>query len=158
MANWTEKRVERLQQLHKVGFSATVIARKLGPAFTKSIVLRKVHQLEAERIERARIRASRKAAKAQKSRALSNARPTPPKPTGPAIIAVAKTAPKAPTNKGIPLFELRERHCRWPVAGERIARLFCGAATVGTSSWCEQHQRIAFAGFGRPAKHALVAR
>jgi hypothetical protein len=37
VANWTEKRLKRLKLLNKEGFSATVIAGKLGPAFTKSI-------------------------------------------------------------------------------------------------------------------------
>jgi hypothetical protein len=161
MVNWTEKRLERIQQLHKVGFSATIIARKLGPSFTKGIVLRKINQLQAERLERARVRAARKEAKAEK---LSPPRPQPaPKaiiatarPTRPAprITAVTQPAPKPPTIRGIALFDLREGHCRWPVAGERIARLFCGSATVGTSSWCDQHQRIAFSGPGRPTKQA----
>ena len=65
LVNWTEKRLKRLKLLHKEGFSATVIARKLGPAFTKSIVLRKVHQLEEERLARAKVLAARKAAKAR---------------------------------------------------------------------------------------------
>jgi hypothetical protein len=38
MASWTEKRVERLKLFHKEGFSATLIARKLGPSFTKGMV------------------------------------------------------------------------------------------------------------------------
>ena len=63
--NWTEKRLKRLKLLHKEGFSATIIAGKLGPAFTKSIVLRKVHQLDEERLARAKVLAARKAAKAR---------------------------------------------------------------------------------------------
>ena len=43
VANWTEKRLKRLKLLNKEGFLATVIAAKLGPAFTKAIVLRKLH-------------------------------------------------------------------------------------------------------------------
>ncbi|HJW78116.1 MAG: GcrA family cell cycle regulator [Microvirga sp.] len=61
--NWTETRLKRLKLLHKEGFSATIIAGKLGPAFTKSIVLRKVHQLEEARLARAKVLAARKAAK-----------------------------------------------------------------------------------------------
>src|SRR3954454_22018134 len=65
VANWTQKRLKRLKLLNKEGFSATVIAGKLGPAFTKAIVLRKLHLLEAERLERAKKRATNKAAKAR---------------------------------------------------------------------------------------------
>ena len=35
MASWTEKCVSQLKLLHEEGFSATVIAKKLGPDFTK---------------------------------------------------------------------------------------------------------------------------
>src|SRR3954469_1493557 len=70
VANWTEKRLKRLRLLNKEGFSATVIAGKLGPAFTKAIVLRKLHLLEEQRLERAKKRAGSKASKA---RALSRA-------------------------------------------------------------------------------------
>jgi hypothetical protein len=45
MASWTEKRVERLKLLHKEGFSGTVIAKKLGPAFTKGMVAGKIRRL-----------------------------------------------------------------------------------------------------------------
>jgi hypothetical protein len=63
--NWTEMRLKRLKLLHKEGFSATIIAGKLGPAFTKNIVLRKIHQLDEERLARAKVLAARKAAKAR---------------------------------------------------------------------------------------------
>jgi hypothetical protein len=65
VANWTEKRLKRLKLLNKEGFSATVIAGKLGPAFTKAIVLRKLHLLEEQRLERAKKRAGSKASKAR---------------------------------------------------------------------------------------------
>jgi hypothetical protein len=42
MVGWTAKRVERLTLLHREGFSATVIAKKLGPAFTKGMVAGKI--------------------------------------------------------------------------------------------------------------------
>src|SRR5215212_6648391 len=63
MANWTENRLKRLKLLKKEGLSASVIAGKLGSAFTKSIVLRKIHQLEEERLARAKALAARKAAR-----------------------------------------------------------------------------------------------
>src|SRR3954454_21516338 len=69
VANWTEKRLKRLKLLNKEGFSATVIAGKLGPAFTKAIVLRKLHVLEEQRLERAKMRGGTKASKAPRSRA-----------------------------------------------------------------------------------------
>ena len=43
-----------------------------------------------------------------------------------------------------------------PVGDERPARLFCGAPSVGTTSWCEHHQRMAFSGTWRPAASARL--
>jgi hypothetical protein len=81
MANWTEKRLKCLELLHKEGFSANVIAGKLGAAFTKSIVLRKLHQLEEERLARAKVIAARKAAKASGLKRASKAIGAPRKVT-----------------------------------------------------------------------------
>jgi hypothetical protein len=167
MVNWTEKRLKRVQLLHKEGFSATVIAGKLGPAFTKAIVLRKIHQLKEERLARAKALASRKAAKARllkrASQVVDAAREAPPAaPAAPKavaqpvkvepirIVSPAPPAPRPAAVQGIRLFDLRDGHCRWPLGDHRPARLFCGAAAVGTTSWCEQHQRIAFSGLNRP--------
>jgi hypothetical protein len=209
MVNWTENRLNRLQLLRKEGVSATVIARKLGPAFSKGIVLRKLRELEAERVHRAEARVARKAAKerelkaamraaakaARSSRAsrapvderpARKARPvSPPVAEGPTIrvapppaaeqkrtpklvaaagptessanerplklVSVTVSTPERPSS-GVRLFDLRATQCRWPLDDHRPARLFCGSATVGTSSWCEHHQRIAFTGFGKAAK------
>ncbi len=163
VANWTETRLKRLKLLHKEGFSATVIARKLGPAFTKSIVLRKIHGLEEERLARTKALAARKAAKARllkrASKAIDTTRHTEPAPrarasAGPQVKAeplriVPPVPPPAKPAGGLLLFDLREGHCRWPLGNDRPARLFCGAPSVGMTSWCEHHQRIAFSGFGR---------
>ena len=164
MSNWTEKRLQRLKLLHKEGFSANVIAGKLGPAFTKSIVLRKLHQLEEERLARAKVLATRKAAKASRLERASKAVDAPRKVTrGPVVqpvnaapirfVASTPLRPKPATLQGITLFDLRQGHCRWPLGDDRPARLFCGAPSVGTTSWCEHHQRIAFSGFRPTQQH-----
>jgi GcrA cell cycle regulator len=165
VANWTEKRLKRLKLLNKEGFSATVIAGKLGPAFTKAIVLRKLHLLEEQRLDCAKKRAGSKASKARalsraskQAKAPRKATPAPPAQASPAVPVKAEpirvVSPARPTPAvldGIRLFDLREGHCRWPLGDERPARLFCGAPSVGTTSWCEHHQRLAFSGTWRPA-------
>jgi hypothetical protein len=166
MANWTEKRLKCLKLLHKEGFSANVIAGKLGPAFTKSIVLRKLHQLEEERLARAKVIAARKAAKASGLKRASKAIDAPRKVTrrpSPVVqpvnaapirfVASTPLPPKPATLQGITLFDLRQGHCRWPLGDDRPARLFCGAPSVATTSWCEHHQRIAFSGFRPTRQH-----
>jgi hypothetical protein len=44
MASWTEERVKRLKLLQEERLSATVIATKLGPDFTKGRVLGKLRR------------------------------------------------------------------------------------------------------------------
>ena len=167
MLNWTEKRLKRLKLLRKERLSANVIAGKLGPAFTKSIVLRKLHQLEEERLARAKVIAARKAAKASGLKRASKAAIDAPRKVtrGPSpvvqpvnaapirFVASTPLRPKPATLQGITLFDLRQGHCRWPLGDDRPARLFCGAPSVGTTSWCEHHQRIAFSDFRPTQQH-----
>src|SRR5215218_2893917 len=82
VVNWTENRLKRVQELHKAGVSASVIAGKLGPAFSKGIVLRKLRELEAERLRRAEMRAARKAAAQRQEKRVAKAaqRPAPVSP------------------------------------------------------------------------------
>ena len=136
-------------------------------------MLRKVHQLEEERLARAKVLAARKAAKARQLKRASKAIHA-PQQAAPAlkerasavaqvkaepirIVAPLPPPPKPAPLEGILLFDLREGHCRWPLGNDRPARLFCGAASVA-SSWCEHHQRIAFAGLGRTMQHSKVRR
>jgi hypothetical protein len=159
MVNWTEKRLTRLTQLRKAGVPATTIAKKLGPTFSKGIVLRKVHQLEAERLERARLRAARKLARAAATKlATKAAAPVVAPPKEREVIAVAPPPKQAtprprattlPRPPGVRLFDLRGGQCRWPVDDGRPARFFCGSPSVGASSWCDQHQRLAFTGYSK---------
>ena len=136
-------------------------------AFTKSIVLRKLHQLEEERLARAKVIAARKAAKARlltrASKAVDAPRQVTPGGSSPVVqpvkaapirfVAPMPLRPKPATLQRIALFDLRAGHCRWPLGDDRPARLFCGAPSVGTTSWCEHHQRIAFSGFRTTQQH-----
>jgi GcrA cell cycle regulator len=42
----------------------------------------------------------------------------------------------------VPLIELRDSHCRWPVAGEREHTLFCGRLRLEDSSYCPAHDAV----------------
>jgi len=171
VVNWTENRLNRVKLLHKEGCSASVIAGKLGAAFSKAIVLRKLREFEAERLRRAEMRAARKAAKARELAATPTSktkhvvaarRPPAPARTMPTpsvlpvkTVSVLNRVTVTPSSTaGVALFDLRAEQCRWPVDEGRPARLFCGSPTVRTTSWCEHHQRLAFAGFGRASKSA----
>ena len=47
MVDWTETRIAKLKLLHKEGLSGAAIAKKLGPAFTKGMVISKLRRLRA---------------------------------------------------------------------------------------------------------------
>ena len=156
MVDWTEERVARLTLLHTDGSSASEIAKKLGPEFTKGMVAGKINRLGlTKNTARARIVQNPTKPPASKSNA-----PVVPKPGVP--IELPKSAPliakrmiptPPPTApKGIRLYDLREGHCRWPIGAETPVRFFCGAPAVSATSWCECHMRIAFAGSRRPAQ------
>jgi hypothetical protein len=138
MASWTEKCVSQLKLLHKEGFSATVIAKKLGPDFSKGMVLGKLSRL-----------ALAEAPKPQETRKASVQRVIPP-----SRIALPNTRgpdPQATAREGVRLYDLHIGQCRWPVGNDRPARYFCGEQAVNSSSWCELHQRMAFPNLGKPS-------
>ncbi len=128
MVDWTELRVAKLKLLHKEGLAAAGIAKKLE-------------------------------ALVQASSAKAHPRmPAQPPPRSPDPIVVPP--PTLPRNLGVPepsgreLFELRAGQCRFPLGDDRPARLFCGAPTVGTCSWCEYHQRIVFPSLAPPKQRS----
>ena len=112
MVDWTELRVAKLKLLHKKGLAAAAIAKKLGPAFTKSMVIGKIHRLASSAKAHPRMPA-----------------PPPPRSADPIVVP----PPTLPRDLGVPepsgreLFELRAGQCRFPLGDDRPARLFCGA-------------------------------
>jgi GcrA cell cycle regulator len=42
----------------------------------------------------------------------------------------------------VPLIELRDSQCKWPVSGERAHTLFCGRLRLEASSYCPRHHDI----------------
>jgi hypothetical protein len=147
MASWTEKRVKRLKLLQEEGLSATVIATKLGPDFTKGMVLGKLRRLSLEEGPST----PRQTRKASVERVISPNKIPARRVAGPRPSSrIALPNPTART-KGVRLYDLHEGHCRWPVGVDKPARYFCGEQAVNGSSWCEAHQRIAFPNLGKPA-------
>jgi hypothetical protein len=131
MVGWTAKRVQRLVLLHKEGFSATVIAKKLGPAFTKGMVAGKLRRLSID----------------APKRTAANQKPFVARQAAPAQSPIILTKPPSSQPcepQGIRIFELRERHCRWPLGDDRPAKFFCGAPAVPSKSWCEHHYALAY--------------
>jgi GcrA cell cycle regulator len=47
-----------------------------------------------------------------------------------------------PEALNVPMVELRDSHCRWPVSGERAHTLFCGRLRLEASSYCPRHHDL----------------
>jgi GcrA cell cycle regulator len=156
MASWTEKRVERLKLFHKEGFSASGIAQKLGPGFTKGMVAGKLRrlQLAAEPVKKPAASRKTVSTSVRPSAPELARRTAAPRQPAPAIVLRKPASLPTPVQvlapKGIRIFDLREKHCRWQLGHDQPARFFCGAPVVDSCSWCEQHQRIAFPAIGKP--------
>jgi len=155
MAAWSEKRVDRLMLLHREGFSATVIARKLGPSFTKGMVAGKLRRLsDAQAAKRTAPRTPKGkpvVERVSQKQALPAKRTAAPAQSP---IVIAKSAPvqQPSAPHGIRIFELRARHCRWPMGNDRPAQFFCGAPVIPAKSWCEHHYALAY---GHRPKHHI---
>jgi hypothetical protein len=61
--------------------------------------------------------------------------PTPPK---------SVDLPRETIAEPVRLFDLRQHHCRWPVAGVGAAMQFCGADKHGDHPYCVKHSRRAY--------------
>ena len=83
MVDWTETRIAKLKLLHKEGLSGAAIAKKLGPAFTKGMVIGKLRRLEL-------------ASKAAKSKTGWKRRPRLPLETPPRRGALRRSPPRRP--------------------------------------------------------------
>ena len=155
MVDWTEKRIAKLKLLHKEGLSGAAIAKKLGPAFTKGMVIGKLRRLELAS-KAAKTSQTKKATTAirdtsSKGGPAQNSALSPSKRAAAIIFPASHARPptlEAPA-EGCELVDLRSGQCRFPLGDDRPARFFCGAATVDTSSWCEYHVRVVFPSFAR---------
>jgi GcrA cell cycle regulator len=155
MVTWTEKRVARLTVLYKEGFSASMIAKKLGPTFTKGMVAGKIRRLGLSARPARSTRPQTRKSIAPEKRAV-NGKTTPagpaPRPKAASPIMVSHTKPafierrvqQMASPKGVRLYDLRAGQCRWPLGDDRPAKFFCGASALPSKSWCEHHYRMAY--------------
>jgi len=165
--SWTDERVEKLRELWADGLSASQIANVLG-GITRNAVMGKVHRLGISKRKAAKAEEA-KPPKVKPTPAAGKAAPEPA--AGAAAIerrippnirdASQPRAPGAPTPeeeaaratlveiqkfaKRIPLMDLTERTCKWPI-GDPLEDdfAFCGLACVPGKPYCEHHVAIAF--------------
>jgi hypothetical protein len=149
---WTAVVVTVLRQRVEAGASASEIANELSVLTRKNItrnaVIGKVHRLKGSQLSNAgngvnkspRARtpraARRRAAKAAYTiaRAAHQAAPKINETSVPRFQETKSTKP-------IPLTELTEDTCRWPMGGfaDRPPYLYCGDPTIADCSYCGRH-------------------
>jgi GcrA cell cycle regulator len=152
--NWTDERVELLKKLWGEGLSASQIAAQLG-GVTRNAVIGKVHRLSLS----GRAKPVSSTPPPRKVRALSPHRSAPrhyvsgntalapnsnPLPRRlPAPVPIENVVVPIPMN--VPLLDLNEQTCRWPV-GEPASDgfVFCGHKNWNSLPYCEYHSRLAY--------------
>ena len=126
---WNFAVIARLRTLYSEKTStkeiATILSDETGQVFTRSGVGGKISRLG--------LRSPFKKQPSRKPRVISPRAKPPPPPFVPR---------ERHAGKPIPLLQLKEASCRWPVAEEDGLQLFCGQDAVGT--YCSEHAKKAF--------------
>lgn len=122
---WASERVEKLKELAAKGWSCGMIANELG--ITRNAVIGKLSRMGIERNKR-RTNVDRFSIPRRKTFS------RPPK-----VIVL----PFRPSTDSVSFFDLKDHQCRFPVAGEGMHTLFCGAGKLDSHSYCPYHYQVA---------------
>jgi GcrA cell cycle regulator len=131
---WPQARADALRRLWADGVSATLIGRELG--VTRSAVIGKAHRLDL---------GLHKTIK-QAPRPYRPKKPRRPQLTiiKPGVTPMPDIDPQPPIMRKLPLLQLTENRCHWPIGDPRHASFyFCGADSYG-EIYCPYHHRRAF--------------
>ena len=136
-SGWTEILVEELRQAWAAGLSAGVIAKQLGNGISRSAVIGKAHRLELPPHKHAPSAQRPPTVRPYKKRILrlriDQQQPLPPE------------VPRPPRMRRLPLLELEDGQCHWPVGDpRRKGFFFCAADAVEGRPYCAWHLDMAF--------------
>ena len=163
---WTDQRVSLLTKMWGDGKTAAEIAKELGEGVTRNAVIGKAHRLKLSG-RASPIQSAKATVKKTKEQGNTKTRAVKTKAvdTSPVDIVAAKAKQKPKPvraqsaaahskqdieiikNKGqrIPLSELTERMCRWPIGDPNDEDFgFCAAASEAGVSYCPEHGQIAY--------------
>ena len=151
---WTDENVELLKKLWADGLSASQIATKIGEV-TRNAVIGKVHRLglagrkTTSRQPAPRRTSPRRNGSGRAGRRLPPARfvrpssPMPPSPPPPVAALM------------LPLRQLRDDQCRWPIGDPRKAGFgFCACRKAPGVPYCGRHAAIAYNPLARRGRAA----
>lgn len=138
---WTQPRIDQLKALWASGATAPQIANALGDGFTKNAVLGKAHKLKLP----GRANLGNGITKAQ----FDASRPVHRQPSAPIIENFdMEDGEGVDVTHLVGILDLERHHCRWPMAGDGSATMFCGERSRH-GPYCPRHASRAGIGYGR---------
>jgi GcrA cell cycle regulator len=179
--SWTDDRIALLKRMWKEGKSAAEIAKAVGKGVTRNAVIGKAHRMglsgrpsPIKKPESTSSAAPKKAAAASAlpvGRSKEQPKAIAKKPgaapavapqqgfKSPAPLRTAEDVRKfekeeVPPGGGVPLIDLTERMCKWPIGDPRDADfIFCGLAIRPGTPYCPQHAATAYQTSSRRGAH-----
>src|SRR5262245_30739616 len=151
---WSDEKVEELKRLWAEGLSGTDIAKALGAEFTRCAVLGKVMRLGLQPRKSAEFKPGPPpAARGFLRRAVfprSGSSPGRGRGQGAGkekrVLQPVEPEPVPSRPRRLPLLELADDHCRWPIGDPRGKRFyFCAADRADGVPYCPFHMTRAFA-------------
>ena len=120
--------------------TAEFLTERFGRRYTRSAIGGRCNRIRVQSLNPPACRKGAKQEWTPAREAASQARRKPAQPLiQPRVIPMRCDDVEA---LNVPLVELRDSHCRWPVAGERAHTLFCGRLRLEASSYCPRHHDI----------------
>lgn len=172
-APWSEEAIATLKRLRADGHSASVIARTLGPGFTRNSVVAKAYRLNLPVLRAPTRGRSREGRQVLGPSAPGAAKPKSKKATG-SLVGHRPNVIKGvqgvqPSDKAVPIEksvstrlqaasqanadalwvridELNAHECKWPVNDAKPGEThrFCGAPSKDGSVYCAAHHNVAY--------------
>ncbi len=162
--DWTDARVTDLRLLFGEGHADTAIARIMGPGLSRNAVIGKRGRLGLLRLCVPKRAKASPPKRKNRNRVMQESfgrkvAPSPVRRMQPDLEAEeARNLPPDQSPHAVPLFEITDNQCRWPLNDPGPGFLFCGAGTVRECSWCPRHARLAFTPGRQPERYAMGRR
>lgn len=150
---WTDDMIEKLRRMWKQGLTTNEIAKNLG--VSKNSIVGKVHRLNLTArpspIKKKNEQSPEKVVEkisAHDEKSLKNSKNVKKITIEPVEIKISSApAVSANSNKNgcVPLTELDNHTCRWPLGDPRDENFcFCGKKVRSGQTYCEEHAAIAY--------------
>jgi GcrA cell cycle regulator len=157
--SWTDERINLLKKMWKEGKSAAEIAKTLGKGVTRNAVIGKAHRMglsgrpspikkpvpaKKEILPKKPAPSSVLSAPLRKPAGQQNSK------TNPILTKEAEdlkklTKDEIPPGGGVPLLDLTERMCKWPIGDPKEPEFtFCGLGIRVGTPYCPTHAAMAF--------------